>query len=281
MSPTESDLRAALRDGEGDGPDIDRLIAGGQARQAQSRKQLLTAAAIVLVVAGAGAGGAVLWGGSSPNSSAAGSAYNNADAGGSAALRGTAGSSNGHKAAGQVPAAAPNFAAVACPASQPHPLLAGGGSPGQFGADGPLFSRTVSAVVVCSYGSPEQAADKVAEPARLVLTGDRAAELASSLEQASTARTPRACPNVVISPRRALAMIGVDSDGRTVGIVTANLVVPACNVQVTNGTAVRYQWTPPSDLQTVLVTLAPGGAADLPVPNRTPSGKVYPSPIKT
>ncbi len=282
MSPTESDLRAALRDGEGDGPDIDRLLAGGRARQAQSRMHLLAAAAVVLVVAGAGAGGALLWGGSSGGQThAAGSANSNGDADGSAALRGqAAGGSVSHDAnKAAAPQAAP---AVGCPATQPHPMLPGGGSPGQFGTDGAMYSRAVSVVVVCSYGSPGQAADETTEPARLVLTGTHATELATSLERAPTTRSPGACPTYATSTPRVLALIGVAADGQTVGTVTTTLVVPACNVQVTNGTAVRYQWAPPSDLQTLLITLTPGsGAPDLPVPNRTPSGKVYPSPIKT
>ncbi|MDT4951126.1 MAG: hypothetical protein QOJ37_3721, partial [Pseudonocardiales bacterium] len=63
MSPTEFDLRAALRDGEGDGVDVDRVVAGGRARRTHRRSQLLSTAAVVAFVAAAGTGGALIWAG--------------------------------------------------------------------------------------------------------------------------------------------------------------------------------------------------------------------------
>lgn len=279
MSPTESDLRAALREGEGGGPDIDRLVAGVRARQARSRRTLLGAAAAVLVVCGAGAGSAVLWGGASNSGSeskAAAGADRNQVNNGSAAHRAAGGAPTREPVMAAPAAAAP---AVACPAAPPRPLVPGGGRPGQFDAQAPLFRRPVKAVVVCAYGSPDTYSGLNAGPGRLVLTGPAATELAASLEHAATARTPRACPNIATSGPRALALIGVDRDGRPAGTVATTLVVPACNVEVSNGTAVRYQWSPPADLQGVLVGLAPIiGPSD---GDSTPSGRMYPSPIKT
>ena len=274
MSPTESDLRAALRDGEGDGPNVDRVIALGRARRTQTRHQLLAAAAVVVVVGGVGS--AVLVGGNnsadkSANNGAAdafGAAGGNSDAaGGMAPLHSAAAS--GYRPAASAPASA---VTVACPAATPTLQQKSGASTAQ-----PLLSRAVSAFIVCSYGTPEQAAEKALTPARVVLTGERAAELSASLAGASTARTPRTCPNIATSTPRALALIPIAGDGRVLDTVTTTLVIPACNVLVTNGSAVRYQWSPPANLQGLFESLSPtvNGSA-LPVPNRP---KRTPSPI--
>lgn len=281
MSPTEFDLRAALRDGEGDGPNVDRIVAGGRARRAQRRSQLLSTAAVVVFVAAAGTGGALLWGG-------------NGSGGGNASDKAAFGAGDS-RAAGQNPGA-PNAQptgttanggsvrgsadpAVACPTSVPHLLLPGGGSPGQFGADGPLFPDPVDSIVVCSYGSPLRGAG--VSPARLVLTGQNATALASSLENASKTRSAQPCPAIRSSDQHSLAIIGVTAAGTALPAITTTLSQPACNVQVTNGTAVRYDWAPPANLQTVLTTLTPRPAGSGSLPPVAPSGKNIGSPVHT
>lgn len=282
MSPTESDLRAALSDGEGDGVDADRLIASGRARQAQRRTHLVTTAAIVIVVAGAGTGIAALarGGGSSGDKISNQSLQNDRAAAGGASAptaaqpSSAAGSSNGEKAAD---------AAGGCPATLPRYALPGGGSPGQFGSDGPLFSKPVRSVIVCSYGTmlsgsaPASASATV--PGRVELTGSQATRLAASLNAAAAAPRP-SCARTDKSVARELAIIGIAADGSQVGTVTATSAPTGCTDQVTNGTAVRYNWTPPSDLQPILATLTPTPGPGA-IPNHTPSGKVHGSPIQS
>jgi hypothetical protein len=249
MSPSEFDLRAALHDGDGENINVDRIIAGARARAAERRTRIATGAAIVLVVAGAGVGGTYL----AHNSGTSAGSNSNADAIGGAAHRAAGGGSN---AVNGNQAALPSKAGVSCPATTPRYLLPGGGSPGQFGASGPLFRKPVTSVVVCAYGDAanEQERDN-AQPGRLDLADGQARQLAASLESAAKTPTPTECSDL----RRAdqFAIIGLAADGSRVGTVTATLSEPTCGSQVTNGTAVRYGWTPPTDLRAVLLALKP------------------------
>ena len=273
MSPSEFDLRAALRDGEGDGVNVEKVIAGAAADRARHRTWLLSAAAAV-VVAGVGTGSAVVWGGGSGGAPRAESAASGASRG---SIPGPAGpahtTTRGSVAAGpEQPAPSPTSAAsvaatVACPSTYPHYLLPGGGSPGQFGSDGPLFSKPVVALVVCGYGTPQEAANlkPPARPGRLVFTGKDATRLEASLENAPKTPTPR-CPAVLTM--NSLAIVGVGADGRTVGTITATLPSSRCGIAATNGTAIRYGWQPPSDLAPVLTNLTP--LKDTPLQPTTP-----------
>jgi hypothetical protein len=273
MSPSEIDLRAALHDGEGEGLDVNGVIARGQARRAHRRTVVLSAAAVVIVV-GAVSGGVAALSGGGASSRADREAPAN---GGISGLEATAGSAGGGgaaagaaspSAAGQAsrnqtnatgsnaPTAAPG---VPCPTSLPRYLLPGGGSPGQFGSDGPLFDRPVATIVVCSYGTPQQAVALTPSSGagRLVLTGDDATGLAASLENSAKTKLDRPCPAIRGVDQRALAIIGVDAKGARISTVTATLSPTACNTQATNGTAVRYDWQPPSDLVPTLRALTP------------------------
>lgn len=250
---SESDLRAALRFGEEDGPGVDvgRVIAGAQAARARRTRMLATAAAVVLV-AGIGTTVGLTWPGGSTGSNTAGSAggaYSTAkgDAAGSAnganlpkaaPLPSTSTAAAGTGAAG---VRAQSAAAVTCPARAPHELAPGGGSPGQFGAPGPLFAKPVQTIVVCVYGPVT-----TTKPARIVLDAAGTAEVVHSLESASTKHVEIFCPH--IKAQRVLAFVAVTKSGRTLPVVTATVGDPSCDVVVTNGTAVRYDWTVPNDL---------------------------------
>lgn len=287
MTPTEFDLRSALRDGEGDGPDVDRVVAGGQARRAQRRVRLLSTAAVVAFVAAAGVGGAVLVnrGGGGQSGDSGGAAL--------APSRHTSVDANGGRVTDKVPAApasaagsgaadgktSAKAAGVACPATLPRRLLPGGGSPGQFGADGPLFTDPVTSLVVCSYGSPVRASEQVT-PGRLVLDGANATELARSLENADTTRSSSPCPTIRYATARSLAIIGVTARGTAMTPVTTTLSQPACNTVVTNGTAVRYNWSPPANLAPILDSLTPRPVGSVTVPNISSSGKNIGSPVR-
>jgi hypothetical protein len=255
MSPTEFDLRAALHDGDDDANlNVDRLILDARARAAQRRGRLMSGAAIAVVVATAGVGGTLLVrnGNTADSSKAAGGA---AAASHGANLDKNAGSAALAPGSG---ARAAMSEAIDCPTSLPHYLLPGGGSPGQFGADQPLFSKSVSAVVVCAYGTAEKSSLSATShhPARLELRGDDAKRLAASLENApltQAAAEPVACEPGTTGTYP-LAIIGVAANGTKVATVTVSM--SSC-VQVTNGTAIRYGWQPPSDLRKVLLELKP------------------------
>jgi hypothetical protein len=282
VSPSEVDLRAALGDGDGDeGLDVDRVIAGAQAARAQRRVRLLTTAAVVVVVAGGAVGGSVLFG-DNPSSqtgagvrSAAGGAsrFNDNGSAAAGAPMGTdptlsARSPSGRSAAGGAPLA-PTSGAPACPAAPPVYRLPGGGGSGQFGSSGPLFGGSVVTAVVCSYPSSAPVTASSA-PVRVVLTGDRARTLTDGLENAPTKKKAELCPAIRSASERKIAIIGVGSYGRRLGTVTTVVGRPACAVVVTNGTAVRYDWSPPAPLTIELLPRPRGGLSHGPVVGSAP-----------
>jgi hypothetical protein len=65
------------------------------------------------------------------------------------------------------------------------------------------------------------------------------------------------CPNYEPANPRTLVVIGRDANGSTVSVVTAPLDIPACAVVVSNGRAIRYDWSPPASMDYVLRTLRP------------------------
>jgi hypothetical protein len=251
MSPTEHDLRNALHHGEGDGLDVDQLVAGGQARRRQRRVRIGSSVAAVAFVAVAATGGAVLLG-------------HDDHKGGDTVARADrrAASQDASKQAGSAGGAAapaPNAGgALHCPSSFPRQMLPGGGSPGQFGSGGKLFAQPVRTIVVCAYGTKQQAVDTTPppNPGLLVFNGARARQLVASLEAAPTARL-RACPTLRAVSVREFALIGVTTQGGTLRTVTVSLADPACQSMITNGTALRYAWAPPPGLAAVLDQLRP------------------------
>lgn len=253
MSPSESDLRAALQHGDGDGLDVDHVVFAARARIAERRMRIVSGTAIVLVIAGAGVGGTLLarTGGSSVkngSNAAAGGAADNAKPHPAAQSPANGGQGGGRSVY--------SYAAVPCPRAMPQYLLPGGGSPGQFGASGALFSKPVASVVVCAYGdTASKPVGKTVQPGRLDIGDGQAKQLAQSLESAPKTPTPTGCSEG--QQTHELAIIGLAADGSRVGTVTASLNTSTCGQQVTNGTAIRYGWTPPSALKSVLLALKP------------------------
>lgn len=248
MSPSEADLRAALSDGDGEGagPNVDVVIATARAQRGRRRTRLLGGLAVAAVVAGLGFGVAQLGGGGSQNSS------NGASVAGAAAGGAAHGAA---KSPASAPYAGPPGAGTPCPSSAPRYALAGGGSPGQFGSGGALFDKQVSALVVCAYSSGIASGT----PARVVLHGSAAQQVVTSVEHAAKQPSTGSCPLYRLAGARQLALIGVAADGTTATAVTAPLGVPSCAARVTNGTAIRYDWSPPAVLVTALGKAAPGG----------------------
>lgn len=147
MSPSESELRGALRIGEGEGVDPDAVISRARGTRHARRLRVGSIAAAVVVVGGVAAGVVTLRGGNAPS---------------------------------HVPSPRPGAAVAAqCPARPPHLMLPGGGGTGQFGADGPLFAKPVDRLLVCGYAS-----SRVIQST--TLTGTAAQQVATSLNDAPT-----------------------------------------------------------------------------------------------
>ena len=249
MSPSESDLRAALHDGEGDVPKVDLLILRADARAAQRRTRLLSAAVIVGIVASAGVGIGFLASNSGQDEKHSANAF---AAGGSAALRAPVASAEAGAGGGNAGGAYAADAA-ACP----------GNSARSAAHEGParlsMFSASVTTVVMCAYS---HSSARVPQPTslaiapRVVLSGTQATELVQSLKKASTKRPSGMCP-LVRTQSRPLFMIALTSDGTVAGVATTDLGVPACNVVSVSAEATRYSWSPPADLAPKLAKLEP------------------------
>ncbi len=285
MSPSEDELRGALRDGEGERPDVDRIVAAGVAARARRRTRLAqVAAAVALVVAAGGITTAVVRGGDDPRTTSADGAgrAEQQQRGGDGAANGTSGTAGiapGEPTPGlpapsslsPTPATSPR--AAACPPRFPLRALPGGGT--ARAGSGPLFDRPAVAITVCGYGSPLLRA----EPARLVVTGAQATTLQRSLENARTTPAGAACTAVRASETNELAFLGVDAAGASLRTVTTTLTLPVCDNRTTNGSAVRFGWVPPSELSARLVALTPANPRAT-LPSRSPSGKNIGTPVR-
>jgi hypothetical protein len=271
MSPSEFDLRAALRDGEGDGIDPGTVIFRARALRHQRRVRFASAAAVVAVVAGIGVGGGVVLtgGGAGSSGSLESRATGKAGRAGGSGQSGSAGyDANGPSA----PAGSARVTAVACPAALPQlaaPASGGGGS---------LFAGTVAAVKICAYpeASGPPITDAKGEPVTAALTGAQATALAASLDAADRTRQAGVCPQYRSADGKTLVIIGIAADGAAMPPVTAVVAQNPCNSPVTNGTAVRYNWTPPAYLAGYLGQVQAAGAAR--ARSLSPSGKVIPPP---
>jgi hypothetical protein len=238
MSPSESDLRAALHDGEGRGGlNVNSLIAHAEAVAAQRRARLMSGAAIVAVVLGTGVGIGYLAGHGSTESGSS----SNAGAGTAMQPNTPAHSDRRYGAVGGGAAngSAADVAQAPCPKRFPQYELPGGGGLNSFGANGPLFTKPVASIVVCAYGDHR---------ARLDLRGRQATALAASLENAPKATHSAPCAGGPSTEQ--LAILPIALNGSRAPTVTVTF--PTCGSMATNGTAVRYDWTPPSTIRRLL-----------------------------
>lgn len=272
MSPNEAQLRAALRSGEGPALDVDRVIAhAAQAARDRRTRRLRVASvtAVVAAVSGLGITAGVLASRPTVHDSAASGGIGPATGPAQSAAGVPRGPANGDQSAPLAGPAAPpapgplrNAVKTSCPAMLPrldaaratgHALLAG----------------PVESFKVCAYttgdGRPLIAADGSIVAA--IYTGGDATQLAASLDAAPVA-DHRPCP---LYPRpantRSVAIIAISAAGSALAPITSELQQNPCNVAITNGTAVRYDWTPPPAMAAFLATLglpsspsaAPGG----------------------
>jgi hypothetical protein len=243
MSPSENQLRAALRDGEGGRPDPDQIIQAAvtiRRERRQTQRRLAGAVAGIVIVGGIGIGLATTRGGNDSTHSAANGAGGNLSglAPATTVPSGTAGS-GGFAAGTEVRPATSGLGATTndglsststsgCPAKPVEYLLPGGGGSGQFDQNAPLFAKPVRTVKLCSY-SPETGAFVGA----INLTGDRAQQFVDSLTTSKDGATSLDC----LSPIK-MEILATDTAGAA---LTPLSVVGTCRqVAVTNGTALRY-----------------------------------------
>ena len=232
MSPTEDELRAALHLGEGDALDADRVIRRAQAHGAairERRVRLASAAAVVAVVAGLGVGGGLIL--------SRGSQTHSADRN---AMNVPAPSAGEGKAAGNA-GGGTSSAAAACPNTPPSPT-----TPTQGAAS--LFPGSVNIISVCLYSRAAQLEPKVATNPQpnLVISGADVQRLVTSINSASTVRQALPCPLYRTAAAVDLVLIGVQPDATALPPVVTQYRQNPCNLAITNGTAVRYNWPPPA-----------------------------------
>jgi hypothetical protein len=244
MSPNEFQLRAALRDGEGEIPQANLAIADAL-RIRRDRRRLIasvaSAAAVVAVVALGGtlvvrndggnsadtAGGAIAGGSRLDNN------YGQPTHGGNP-IRVPAANGDGvsapqassvHADASSSSDAQKAASGVTCPAQFPRQSLPGGGGTNQFGADGPLFDAPVAAMKICVYATEGNSSVELGTAA--------GQQLAANLEAAPITGDVQQC--LALRPR--YAIYAASNLGTVMHVVTAE---PGCHAyKVTNGTAVR------------------------------------------
>jgi len=252
MSPSEFELRDALRDGEGDGLDSDALIRSAVQIRHTRRVRLGAIAASVIAVGAIGTGAVQLV----QNGSSSQASKSSADTGfgaeqsvpsapvnrGALPNQPSAGTAGGAGTTGGT-----DSQAATCPDSVPRLAVPGGGGTGQFGSGGPLFAGVVTQLVVCAYPVTKP-------PTSIVLTGAEAAGVAAGLNDAATAHNPAVCPYRTTGTGQ-LVLLATTAGGRTLPPVVATL---HCIWTATNGTAVRYQWTPPPSLTGVVAAATAG-----------------------
>ncbi len=119
-----------------------------------------------------------------------------------------------------------------------------------------LFAKPVSQIVVCAYPAGNQSG----RPRATVLTGGQARTFAASLEDASRTRPAGACPEYISADERRLTVTAFTADAKPLPVVVTTINATPCRVVVSNGTAVRYAWSPPLDLGPVLKKLVGPGA---------------------
>ena len=265
MTWDEAELRAALREGEGETLSAGHIVALGQARQ-QRRHDRLRNAAVAVVVTGLLGGGVgaltQLNGGSESAGSASANGKNPAagrDTYAGAVQEPAHGGVGGSEASQPLaPVPSPGQQAVTsstgavgsgldssrtrCPK---HPSVVRTPAPNASGSTDPLFAAPVASVTVCAYYT-KLAQGLVAPPltGRRTLVAAGARTLAASLDAASTRFRADLCPFAGV---RTFIVYATSTSGGRLSPVLVD-ASDRCGATVTNGTAVRYAWTVPTAL---------------------------------
>jgi hypothetical protein len=236
VSPSESDLRAALRAGEGDSLDPDSVLSAARAARHQRRVRIASAAGAAVVVAAIGGGLGVVNLRSSGSPTAGGAAVSSS--------RSPSGSQRLLYGSGLPASAPPAMSTPSCPATPAAYAVPGGGGTGQFGGTSALFDQPVAAMRVCIYPSAVGASAR-----SVVLRGVDAQRVATSLNEAPTSLRGRMCPDLMPQNQLTFEFLAVSAAGHTLHPVTAE---PGCRGRSTNGTAVRFSWSPPASMSNLL-----------------------------
>jgi hypothetical protein len=104
-------------------------------------------------------------------------------------------------------------------------------------------------------------------PVRAVLGVAESRLLVRSIETADTTHVARFCLPQRPATTRVLAFVPLTSSGARLPTVAATIEDPPCDLQVSNGTDVRYNWTPPPSLLRRLEALRPTAVVAPPTPN--------------
>jgi hypothetical protein len=131
----------------------------------------------------------------------------------------------------------------------------------------PLFGAGVRDVIICWYGP---ASKTTVSPSFTTVTGSTATDLVRSIDEA-TPKPSVACPLYRVRNPARLLLVARDAAGRASKPVLVTLGGDPCQAVVTNGTAVRYGWTPPASLADLLGSIAGSNAPGAPVPAPSPS----------
>ena len=107
----------------------------------------------------------------------------------------------------------------------------------------PLFTARVASILACGYASTTPNGAVTLTGSR-VLSGTRARQLAAGLDAASARVHTDFC---VLARTRVLVLYAVSTTRHRLPPVRVELS-GGCGVTATNGTAIRYDWSPPSDL---------------------------------
>ncbi|MGH8859819.1 MAG: hypothetical protein ACRDVG_01065 [Jatrophihabitantaceae bacterium] len=234
MSPSESQLRAALQDGEGDRPDADALISHAVGVRRERRRRITAVAGGATIVAVVGLGITALvrmpgstGGGSSADSAAGGSAHSQPKiaTGGLRAQTAASAPASGSTLYASNP--------VACPAAPDRFLLPGGGGSAQFGSTDPLFPNGARSIRACAYPLPVAARTRTT-----VLEGAEASAVAVTIDSSRSTTGKASCAHGANYLGGTIELFPVDAQGHRVAPVVITL---GCNASVaTNGTGVRY-----------------------------------------
>jgi hypothetical protein len=196
MSPNESQLRAALHDGEGDGIDPNRVIAQAQLIRRRRRVTIASVAGTVAAVAAIAITVPLIarGGGSAASSrNAVTSQQDHAAAGQATGSASSAVPSSGAKGGAPPLATEP----PACPESAPAVSLPSAAS---AGGGGQLFPTPITALRICD----------VTDRTSYVFTGDKAQTLADDLNALPASSPAAPCPS---DYGPVVVLIAIDANG--------------------------------------------------------------------
>lgn len=258
MSPSEDQLRRALSEGLGAGPDVDGVVGRAVAYRRARRTKIASAVAVVAVVAGVGTGVGVAGRGGghsdgSALSSRGDSTYSGKAGGGSERYASTADAE-----AGPI-ATAPGAGPPACPAAVPR-------IPSVATADAALFASPVAEMTVCGYlGTGAVVRDeRTQQPLAKIYSGAQAVSIAAAADAGATKAAGASCGAIAASAVRSLLLLAKNTSGTALAPVLVG--VGGCDRALTNGVSVRYRWEQPPALTPFLQQLQAAASAQAQVP---------------